>query len=87
MKPKKELIRVVKNKQNEFSIDFSGKKAGRGAYICRNISCFENARKGKRFEKSFKSMIDKEIYEMLKQELEKQEEKEKQEKQDEKKNL
>ena len=47
MKPKKELIRVVKNKENEISIDFTGKKPGRGAYICRSLSCFEKARKGK----------------------------------------
>ena len=40
MKPKKELIRVVKNKEGEVSIDLTGKKAGRGAYICKDIECF-----------------------------------------------
>jgi len=70
MKPKKELIRVVKNKENEISIDFTGKKPGRGAYICRSLSCFEKARKGKRFERAFEVSINEEIYEMLKKDLE-----------------
>lgn len=70
MKPKKELIRVVKNKEDEISIDFVGKKPGRGAYICKNVSCFEKARKGKRFEKAFEVPINNEIYSSLKEELE-----------------
>jgi len=70
MKPKKELIRVVKNKENEISIDFTGKKPGRGAYICRSLSCFEKARKGKRLEWAFETSINEEIYESLKKDLE-----------------
>ncbi len=70
MKPKKELIRVVKNKENEISIDFTGKKPGRGAYICRSLSCFEKARKGKRLERAFETSINEEIYESLKKDLE-----------------
>lgn len=70
MKSKKELIRIVKNKENEISVDFTGKKQGRGAYICRNTICFEKARKGKRLEKAFESSISEEIYEILKQQLE-----------------
>jgi uncharacterized protein len=70
MKPKKELIRVVKNKENEISVDFVGKKPGRGAYICRQISCFDKARKGKRLERAFESAISEEIYEILKKQLE-----------------
>lgn len=70
MKPKKELIRVVKNKENEISLDFNGKKPGRGAYICKSISCFEKARKGRRLEKAFETSINEEIYELLKNELE-----------------
>lgn len=70
MKPKKELIRVVKNKENEISIDFTGKKPGRGAYICKNVSCFEKARKARRLEKAFESPISEEIYEALKNQLE-----------------
>jgi predicted RNA-binding protein YlxR (DUF448 family) len=70
MKPKKELIRVVKNKENEISIDFTGKKPGRGAYICRSLSCFEKARKGKRLERAFEASINEEIYELLRKDLE-----------------
>jgi len=69
MKPKKELIRVVKNQQGEISIDFKGKKPGRGAYICNNKDCFLKARKGKRFEKAFSQKIDDDIYNQLEQEL------------------
>ncbi len=70
MKPKRELIRIVKNKENEISVDASGKKQGRGAYICKSPECFEKARKGKRLEKAFETKIDEDIYEMLKQQLE-----------------
>lgn len=70
MKPKRELIRIVKNKENEISVDATGKKQGRGAYICKSPECFEKARKGKRLEKAFETKIDEDIYEMLKQQLE-----------------
>lgn len=70
MKPKKELIRVVKNKENEISVDFTGKKAGRGAYICKNIECFRKAKKAKRFEKAFEASISEEVYQTLESELE-----------------
>ncbi len=70
MRPKKELIRVVKNKENEISLDFNGKKPGRGAYLCKSVSCFEKARKGRKLEKAFETSIDEEIYELLKKELE-----------------
>ncbi|HHW48603.1 MAG TPA: YlxR family protein [Clostridiaceae bacterium] len=70
MKPKKELIRIVKNKENEISVDFTGKKPGRGAYICRDINCFDKARKGKRIEKAFESSISSEIYDILREQLE-----------------
>jgi len=70
MRPKKELIRIVKNKENEISVDFTGKKPGRGAYICRKVLCFEKARKGKRLEKAFETQISEEIYQILKQQLE-----------------
>lgn len=69
MKPKKELVRVVKSKEGEISLDLTGKKAGRGAYICRDVNCFEKARKSKRFEKSFSCRIDDEIYDNMKEEL------------------
>jgi len=70
MKPKKELIRVVKNKENEIFMDLTGKKPGRGCYICRDLSCFEKARKGKRIERAFEMPIGEAIYESLKQQLE-----------------
>lgn len=71
MKPKRELIRVVKNKENEISIDRTGKKPGRGAYICPDIECFKKARKAKRLEKSLGTAIGEEIYNQLEEELSK----------------
>jgi predicted RNA-binding protein YlxR (DUF448 family) len=70
MKPKKELIRIVKNKENEISVDFTGKKAGRGAYICKNAECFQKARKTKRLERAFEAPISAEVYSTLENELE-----------------
>lgn len=70
MKPKKELIRIVKNKENEISVDFTGKKAGRGAYICKNAECFQKARKTKRLERAFEASISDEVYSTLENELE-----------------
>ena len=69
MKPKKELIRVVKSPEGEISLDFTGKKAGRGAYICRSSECFEKARKGRRLEKSFSCKIEESVYEVMADEL------------------
>lgn len=70
MKSKKELIRIVKNKDNEISVDFNGKKPGRGAYICRSLACFQKARKGRRLEKAFEMAISSEIYDTLEKQLE-----------------
>lgn len=70
MKPKKDLIRVVKSKENEINVDFKGKMPGRGAYICRSIECFEKAKKAKRFERAFETSIGEDIYDVLKQQLE-----------------
>ncbi len=61
-KDKKELIRIVKNKQNEISIDKTGKKEGRGIYICDSEECLEKAIKSKRIEKTFEMKISEEIY-------------------------
>ena len=66
-KPKKELIRVVKNNENQVMVDLTGKVNGRGAYICRNIECFENAYKGKKFARSLEIEITPDIYEKLKE--------------------
>ena len=64
-KDKKDLIRIVKNKENEISIDRTGKKEGRGAYICDDIQCLEKVIKSKRLEKILDSKISEEIYENL----------------------
>lgn len=68
-KPKKELIRVVKNANGEISLDLTGKKPGRGAYICKDVNCFKKARKSKRFEKAFEGAIPEEVYDSLEKEL------------------
>ncbi len=64
-KPKKELIRIVKNKEGEINVDRTGKMQGRGAYICDNIECLEKLIKTKRLEKIFETKISNEIYEKL----------------------
>ncbi|WP_250160224.1 RNase P modulator RnpM [Caloranaerobacter azorensis] len=72
-KPKKELVRIVKNKEGVVSIDLTGKANGRGAYICRNIDCLEKAVKGKRLNRALETDIPQEIYIKLKEELAKNE--------------
>jgi uncharacterized protein len=69
MKPKKELIRIVRNKEGEISIDLIGKKPGRGAYICKNEECLTKAVKTKRLEKNLEVKISDEIYNKLKEEI------------------
>ena len=69
MKPKMELIRVVKSPEGDISLDFKGKAAGRGAYICRSTECLEKARKARRFEKSFSCRIEESVYEVMMNEL------------------
>ena len=64
-KDKKELIRIVKNKNNEISIDRTGKKEGRGAYICDDVNCLDKLIKSKRLERDFEMSISNEIYESL----------------------
>jgi predicted RNA-binding protein YlxR (DUF448 family) len=70
-KPKKELIRVVKAPDGEISIDFHGKKSGRGAYVCNDISCLEKAIKTRQLERAFSCAIPAEIVEKLREELKK----------------
>lgn len=69
MKPKRELIRVVKSKEGDISLDLTGKKSGRGAYICKSVECFEKARKSRKFERSFSCMISEDIYNSMEGEL------------------
>lgn len=68
-KPKMQLIRIVKNKEGEISVDFTGKKAGRGAYICNDIACLNKLQKNKRLNRAFATEIDETIYESLREEL------------------
>ena len=64
-KPKKELIRIVKNKEGNVFVDRTGKQEGRGAYLCDSIDCFEKVIKNKRLEKTLECKISTEIYEEL----------------------
>ena len=67
MKDKKELIRIVRNNEGVINVDVTGKKSGRGAYICKCVSCFDSAAKAKRIERAFKTKISDEIYEKLRE--------------------
>ena len=69
MKSKKELIRVVHNKEGEVSLDRTGKKAGRGAYICPNPDCLQKARKSRGLERALSCRIPEEIYDHMEEEL------------------
>ncbi len=69
MKPKRELVRVVKSAAGDISLDLTGKKAGRGAYVCRDIACLKKARKSRRIEKSFACQIPEEVYDRLEKEM------------------
>ncbi len=70
MKEKKELIRVVKDQDGNFSIDPTGKKNGRGAYICKNMECLDKAIRNKGLERSFKMSVPEEVAQLLRKELE-----------------
>ena len=69
MKPKKELMRVLRTEENEFVLDTTGKKNGRGAYLCMSKDCFEKAVKSKGLERSFKQAIPTEVYDRLEKEM------------------
>ena len=64
-KNKKDLIRIVKNKEKGILVDKTGKLEGRGAYICNNIDCLDKAIKSKRIDRKLETTIDNEIYEKL----------------------
>ena len=68
--PKKELIRVLRTPEGEITIDFMGKKSGRGVYICKRAECFKKARKARRFETALECSIPQEVYERLIEEIE-----------------
>lgn len=70
MKNKKEMIRVIKTPENEFLLDATGKKNGRGAYVCPSEACLKLAIKNKGLERSFKQAIPEEVYKTLEKEME-----------------
>ena len=67
---KKELIRIVKNKEGEIFIDLTGKANGRGAYICKDCECLKKAIKSKALNRAFKMEVPDEVYEKLLLEME-----------------
>lgn len=70
MKPKRELIRAVRSPEGEISLDFKGKKPGRGAYICNNAECLKKALKSKALERAFSAQIPDEVYAVLNGQME-----------------
>lgn len=69
MKPKKELIRVVRSPEGELSLDFKGKKPGRGAYLCPHMDCMTKAKKARALERAFSAQVPAEVYEALEEQL------------------
>ena len=70
MKNKKDMLRILKTAEGDIILDATGKKNGRGAYLCFDRACFEKAVKGRGLERSFRMPVSKEIYERLGKELE-----------------
>ena len=70
MKPKRELIRVVRSPEGEISLDFRGKASGRGAYVCPDPQCLKKAIRARALERAFSTSIPPEILERLKAEME-----------------
>jgi len=68
-KPKRELVRVVKSPEGEISLDLTGRKSGRGAYICPSIECLAKAKKARRLEKAFSCQIPDDVYAAMEKEL------------------
>ena len=69
MRGKKEMIRVLKTVEDQICLDATGKKNGRGAYICKNKECLQKAAKNKGLERSFKMSIPTEVYALLEEEF------------------
>ena len=70
MKGKKEMMRILRTTEGEIVLDMTGKKNGRGAYLCRSSDCLKKARKSKGLERSFKNIIPNEVYDQLENEFE-----------------
>ena len=75
MKNKKEMMRVLKTGEGEILLDTTGRKNGRGAYLCYSLECLEKARKNKGLERSLETEIPQEVYERLEKEFEEIEQK------------
>ena len=69
MKPKKELIRVVRSPEGEVSLDFKGKLPGRGAYVCPQMDCLAKIRKSRALERAFDTALPAEVYEALERQM------------------
>ncbi len=69
MKPKRELIRVVRSQEGDVSLDFNGRKPGRGAYVCPNMDCLKKARKARALERAFSAQIPEEVWSCLEQQM------------------
>ena len=69
MKDKKALLRVVKSPEGEVSLDFGGKKPGRGAYVCHDVACLQRARKSRALARAFETQIPAEVYDAMEKEL------------------
>ncbi len=69
MKPKRELIRAVRSPEGEVSLDFRGRKPGRGAYVCPNPECLKKARKARALERAFSCQIPEEVWDALEREM------------------
>ena len=72
MKDKKSLIRVVRSPEGEVSLDFKGKKPGRGAYVCPDPACLKKARKSRALERAFETEIPPEVYQEMERQMEEQ---------------
>lgn len=68
-KPKKDLLRVVRTPDGEILLDFTGKKNGRGAYICQSVGCLKKARRSKRIDRSLNVTVPDEVYDNMEREL------------------
>ena len=73
-RPKVELLRVVRSPEGEISLDFTGKKSGRGAYICRDVKCLRRARKSLRIDRTLDVSVPSDVYDAMEAELETHEE-------------
>ena len=70
-KPKNQLIRIVKSPDDEISLDLTGKKSGRGAYICYDVECLRKARKSRRIDRTFEMTIPDNVYDSLEEQIRK----------------